>query len=104
MCVCSLILRHCLYIFVCKYTKIYKYKSHSFIYLFMQSIRDTFIDFFKNEDIKRDVKDIIRPIGVIIYNELYIYIWFICIYHIFFIFIVLANLFILFKLLYTDKK
>ena len=70
----------------------------------MQSIRDTFIDFFKNEDIKRDVKDIIRPIGVIIYNELYIYIWFICIYHIFFIFIVLANLFILFKLLYTDKK
>ena len=65
----------------------------------MRSIRETCIDFFKNEDIKRDVKDIIRPIGTILYNEIYIYIWLICIYHIFFIFIVLANLFLLFKLL-----
>ena len=65
----------------------------------MRSIRETCIDFFKNEDIKRDVKDIIRPIGTILYNEIYIYLWLICIYHIFFIFIVLANLFLLFKLL-----
>ena len=36
----------------------------------MRSIRETCIDFFKNEDIKRDVKDIIRPIGTILYNEI----------------------------------
>lgn len=65
----------------------------------MRTIRETFIDFFKNEDIKRDVKDIIRPIGTMVYNEIYIYLWLICIYHIFFIFIVLANLFLLFKIL-----
>ena len=70
----------------------------------MRSIRETFIDFFKNEDIKRDVKDIIRPIGTILYNEIYIYLWLICIYHIFFIFIVLANLFLLFKLLNKVNK
>ena len=57
----------------------------------MRSIRETCIDFFKNEDIKRDVKDIIRPIGTILYNEIYIYLWLICIYHIFFIFIVKIN-------------
>ena len=70
----------------------------------MRSIRETFIDFFKNEDIKRDVKDIIRPIGTILYNEIYIYLWLICIYHIFFIFIVLANLFLLLKLLNKVNK
>ena len=65
----------------------------------MRNIRETFIDFFKNEDIKRDVKSIIRPIGTIVYNEIYIYLWLICIYHIFFIFMVLAILFLLFKLI-----
>ena len=70
----------------------------------MKNIRETFIDFFKNEDIKRDVKDIIRPIGTILYNEIYIYLLLICIYHIFFIFIVLANLFLLLKLLNKVNK
>ena len=51
----------------------------------MKNIRDTCIEFFKNEDIKRDI----------VYNEIYIYIWFICIYIIFITFIILANLFIL---------
>ena len=65
---------------------------------------DSFVDFFKNEDIKRDVKKIIRPIGALLYNELYIYIWFICIYHVFFLFILLANFFLLSKLLYNVEK
>lgn len=59
------------------------------------SIRETCIEFFKNEDIKRDVKEIIRPIVSIMYNEMYIYILLICIYHVFLIFIILANLFLL---------
>ena len=65
----------------------------------MKSIRDTCIDFFKNEDIKRDVKDIIQPIFTMIYNEIYIYLWLICIYHVFFILIVLANLYLLLKIM-----
>jgi hypothetical protein len=70
----------------------------------MKSIRDKCIDFLKNEDTKRDVKEIIKPIVHIIYNEIYVYLWLLCFYHIFFIFIVLANLFLLLKLLAMNKK
>jgi hypothetical protein len=65
----------------------------------MKNIRETCIEFFKSEDIKRDVKEMIRPIVNIIYNEIYMYLWMLCIYHVFFIFVVLANLFLLLKLL-----
>ena len=51
--------------------------------------------FFKKENIKNLSKEIIRPIVNIIYDELYPYIWFLCIYHVFLIFITLANLFLL---------
>ncbi len=63
----------------------------------MKNIRETCIEFFQKEDIKRDVKEIMKPIVNIIYNELYVYIWLLCIYHVFFIFIVLANLFLLLR-------
>ena len=61
----------------------------------MKNIKETCIEFFQNEDFKRDVKDIVKPIVDIIYNELYPYLWFICIYNVFLIFIILANLFLL---------
>jgi hypothetical protein len=64
-----------------------------------KNIRDTCIEFFKNEDIKRDVKEIISPIVNIIYNEIYVYIWFICLYIVFLTFIILANLFLLLRLI-----
>ena len=59
-------------------------------------IRDTCIEFFQKEEIKRCVKEIIRPIVHIIYNEIYPYIWFICMYNVFLIFLTLANLVLLF--------
>jgi hypothetical protein len=65
----------------------------------MKNIRDTCIEFFQSEDIKRDVKEIIKPIVGIIYNETYPYLWFICIYNVFLLFIVLANIFLLLQLL-----
>jgi hypothetical protein len=64
----------------------------------MKSIKDTCIEFFQGEDIKRDVKAIIQPIVGIIYNEIYPYVWFICFYNVFLIFIVLANLILLLRL------
>jgi hypothetical protein len=60
----------------------------------MKNIRDVCIDLFRNEDIKRDIKLLIKPLSAFIYDELYVYIWFICLYHIFIIFIVLAILYI----------
>jgi hypothetical protein len=61
------------------------------------SFRDTCFELLKNEDIKREFKEVIRSIVNIVYNELYIYVWFICIYNVFLIFIILANLFFLLR-------
>ena len=35
----------------------------------MKNIRDTCIDFLKNEDTKKDIREIIKPVVNIIYNE-----------------------------------
>jgi len=61
----------------------------------MKNIRDTCINFLKNEDIRNDMKEIVKPIGSMVYNEIYIYLWFICIYNVFLFFIILAILFLL---------
>jgi len=61
----------------------------------MNNIRDKIVGFLQNEDIRKEMRGIIKPVYDIFYNEIYIYIWFICIYHVFLIFIVLANLVIL---------
>jgi len=63
----------------------------------MKNIRDTCVEFLQNEDIRKDVKEIIKPIVSIIYNELYVYLIFICVYHVFLVFIILANLYLLSK-------
>ena len=49
----------------------------------------------QKEDTKRHLKEFMRPIGSMIYNEMYPYVWFICFYHVFLIFITLANLYLL---------
>ena len=67
----------------------------------MKNIRDVCLDLFKNEDIKRDIRLVIQPLSAFIYNELYVYIWFICVYHIFIILVVLA---ILYVVLFTPIK
>jgi cytochrome c oxidase assembly factor CtaG len=57
-----------------------------------------YLDLFQKEDIKHCVKDIVHPIVNIVYNEIYPYIWFICLYNVFLIFITLANLLLLSRL------
>ena len=70
----------------------------------MTSIRDTCINFFKDENIKKEIKEIVKPIVTTIYNEIYLYLWFICIYHVFLIFIILANLYLLLRLIQTRRN
>lgn len=65
----------------------------------MKSVRETCLQFFQNEDIKQDVKEIIRPVFGMIYNEIYPYLLFLCIYNVLLIFVVLANLLLLLRLL-----
>jgi len=65
----------------------------------MKNIKERCIEFFQDADTKRDIQEIIKPIVDIIYNELYIYLWVICLYNVFLIFIILANLFLLLRLI-----
>ena len=60
----------------------------------IKTIRDSCVEFFKNEEIKKDIKEMVYPIGEMIYNEIYVYIWLICLYHVFLIFIILAILYL----------
>lgn len=64
----------------------------------MKSLRDSCIDFFKNEDIRKDIKELLKPLVNIVYNELYLYIWLICVYNILLFFAILAILFLLYRL------
>ena len=67
-------------------------------------MRNVLSDIFKNEDIKRDVKEVIKPVVSFIYDEIYVYIWFICLYNVFFILIVLAILYLLIQMPYRIQK
>lgn len=69
----------------------------------MKNIRDNCMAFFQNESIKREIFDFVRPIVKIVYNEIYLYVWFICIYSIFLILITLANMFLLLKILHKTN-
>lgn len=60
--------------------------------------KEGYANFFINEEIKNNIREIIKPIFDTIYNEVNIYIWVICFYNIFLVFIILANLFLLMKL------
>jgi len=70
----------------------------------MQNSKDSSIEFFLNEDIRKGIREIIKPIANIMYNEIYIYIWVICFYNVFLFFIVLANLFLIIKILNSQNK
>ena len=65
-----------------------------------------FTSFFKNEENKKISKEFLYSIVNIFFDEIYPYIWFLCIYHVFLIFITLANLFLLIRYYITinEKK
>lgn len=64
---------------------------------------DSCLSYLKTDESRRYLKEnIIHPVGQVIYNEWYIYLWLICIYLVFLIFIVLANLILL--LSFLSKK
>ena len=65
----------------------------------MINIRERLLEFLQNENTKQHIQEFINHIINIIYNEFYVYIWFICIYNVFLICIILVNLFLLLNLL-----
>jgi hypothetical protein len=71
---------------------------------FTESTSTLFSSFFRKEDIKKMSKEIVKPVVNIIYDEIYPYIWFICIYNVFLIFMTILNLFILIQLFKELRK
>lgn len=65
----------------------------------MKSIRDSCIELFKDENIKKDIKSVLEPLVEIIYNDLYVYIWSICFFNLFLFVIIIVNLVLLMKIL-----
>ena len=57
----------------------------------MTSLRDRCIQFFQDENIKKDLREIAKPILETIYDELNIYVWIVIVYNIFLVFIILAT-------------
>jgi hypothetical protein len=66
----------------------------------MKNLRDTCFDFFKDETLNQDVKEMIKPIFYMIYNETYIYIWIIAFYSLFVIFMIIVMFAMLLRLLH----
>ena len=67
-------------------------------------MKDFLCEFFQKEDIKRCMKDVVKPIVNIVYNEIYPYLWFICLYHVLLIFITLVNLILLTRIITLHQK
>jgi hypothetical protein len=64
------------------------------------NITDICMDFFRKEDVQRYAKDIVRPVVNVIYNQIYPYIWTICLYSVFLFFLTLVNLILLVRIQY----
>lgn len=59
---------------------------------------DVCMNYLKTDESKKYLKEmVIHPLGQIIYNECYIYLWLICIYHVFLILMVLVIFYILLR-------
>ena len=66
---------------------------------------DACLSYLKTDESRRYLKEnIIHPVGQVIYNEWYIYLWLICIYHVFLIFLVITNLIRLLTFLSKKQK
>ena len=64
----------------------------------MKSIKDSILEYVKSEETKKDLYSIVEPIRESIYNELYPYLLFICIYVAVITFIILTNLVLLVRM------
>jgi hypothetical protein len=65
----------------------------------MKQLKDICINFLNDVETKKEMYDFLKPVVNSIYNEIYIYIWIICFYNLILFLIILANLFLLLKLI-----
>jgi hypothetical protein len=64
-----------------------------------RTLRETCIDFFTDDHIKKDVREMMKPLFGMIYNEVYIYLWIIAFYHLFVVIMIVSMFCILWRLM-----
>jgi hypothetical protein len=62
------------------------------------------VEWLKNEDIQRNFRKASNVVISAVYNEVYVYIWFICVYNIFLLIIVAINLYLLIRVLRENGR
>lgn len=68
----------------------------------MKNLWSNCFDFLKTDDAKRHLKQsLLIPMGQILYQEMYLYVWLICFYHIFLIVLILFLVVMLLKQQYA---
>ena len=67
-------------------------------------IRDTCISFLQDEDIRKDIREMIKPLIQIMYNEIYVYLWLLCVYNLFLFLVILAILVLLIRLIHKSHS
>lgn len=60
--------------------------------------------YIRDEENMKLVKDIFEPVKQNLYNDFYVYIWFICIYNVFLLCLFVANFFIMFRIMSRMNK
>lgn len=56
-------------------------------------------DWLKSEEVQRHFRKASGVVISTVYNEIYVYLWFICIYNIFLLIIIVVNMYLLIKLM-----
>lgn len=62
-------------------------------------LQNSWIHFFNDVETKREFMELLKPVKESLYNEIYIYIWIICFYSIMLFLLILANLFLLLRII-----
>ena len=68
-----------------------------YIIIIMNLYKEQFIEYFKNENIRSDLRELFKPFLNTLYNEFYIYILILCIYNVFLFILILAIFYILLR-------
>lgn len=61
-------------------------------------------ELWENEEVKRQIKNAAYPLVAMVYNEIYVYVWFICIYNIFLLGLVVLNVYLLVRYMRVMNK
>ncbi len=67
------------------------------------TLQTSWMQFFNENETRKEFMELLQPIRESIYNEIYIYLWVICFYSIMLFILILANLFMLLHILHSGK-